>query len=100
MRLITQKSTEAFLNKRKFKRQNMKVDQDSSTGFWTLYLHDNAIAYFDGNGKLWISSAGWETVTTKERLNALPNVDLYQKNFVWYLNGEAWKNSHVWTEVA
>jgi hypothetical protein len=30
------------------------------------------------------------TTTTKERLNGLNGVNIHQKDFQWYLNGEAW----------
>ena len=32
--------------------------------------------------------AGYNTQTTRERLNGLPNVSLTQKDFTPYLNGE------------
>ena len=57
-----------------------------------LKLHGNAIAYKYNDPKqtLSITNCGWESNTTKERLNALPNVSIQQKNFVWYLNGKEW----------
>ena len=44
-----------------------------------------------------ISNAGWQSNTTKERLNGLPNVGIYQKNWQWYLNGNEWNGE--WTRV-
>ena len=41
-------------------------------------------------GILSISNAGWESNTTKERLNGLPGVSIRQKNWSWFLNGEEW----------
>ena len=29
-------------------------------------------------------------LSTKERLNALPNVNIIQRNFKWFLNGKVW----------
>ena len=85
MQQITRDSVDAFLNGRKFKRGNMMVENDK------MYLHGNIIAWIDINGYLWIcDGGGWQTVTTKDRLNALPNVSIQQKKFVWYLNGERW----------
>ena len=43
-----------------------------------------------GGNKIHIQNCGWFTNTTKERLNALPNVSIQQKKGVWYLNGEKW----------
>lgn len=65
----------------------------------TLYLHDNAIARHTADG-IEISMAGWETVTTRERLNGLPGVSISQRAGVQYLNGKAWHDSHVWTNPA
>jgi hypothetical protein len=49
-------------------------------------------------GDLWINDAGWQTVTTKERLNGFPSVNIVQKNFQWFLNGEAWDGSSIQVE--
>ena len=91
MRQITQDSVNAFMQDKEFKKQNMRVD--IIRGFATgLYLHNNLIAirYHAEPKELYISNCGWATPTTKERLNALPNVSIQQKDFVWYLNGKEW----------
>ena len=59
-----------------------------------LRLHDSNIAVWDAEG-LFITNCGYKTVTTKERLNGLPNVHIVQKNFQWFLNGEAWNGELV-----
>jgi len=90
MRKITKESINAFLNAEKFSKQNMSVEVLPNVTI--LKLHQNPIAYLynDPNKTLSISNCGWFTPTTKERLNALPNVYIQQKNYVWYLNGEEW----------
>ena len=40
-----------------------------------------------------ITTCGWPTRTTKDRLNALPNVHIHQLKGMWYLNGEKWDGS-------
>ena len=55
-----------------------------------LKLHGNTIAILNELNELFITNCGWFTNTTKERLNALPNVCIYQKNWIWYLNGKEW----------
>jgi hypothetical protein len=62
-----------------------------------LKLHGNEIAYLynDPNKTLSISNCGWFTPTTKERLNALPNVHIQQKNYIWYLNGKEWNGDLI-----
>jgi hypothetical protein len=90
MRQITQQSVNAFLNAKKFKKQNMQVEVLPNVTL--LKLHNNTIAYRynDPQRTLTISNCGWFTPTTKERLNALPNVSIHQKSFKWFLNGEEW----------
>ena len=62
-----------------------------------LKLHGNIIAYRYNDTKqtLSITNAGWFSNTTKERLNALPNVHITQKNWVWYLNGKEWNGELI-----
>ncbi len=57
-----------------------------------MKLYGNRIAYRynDPERTLSISTTGWFTNTTKERLNAIPGVRIHQKNWQWYLNGEQW----------
>ena len=95
MRTITKESINAFLNAQKFNRQNMQVEVLPNVTI--LKLHNNAIAYRynDPEKTLTISNCGWFTPTTKERLNALPNVSIQQKSFKWYLNGEEWDGSKI-----
>ena len=95
MRQITQQSVNAFLNAQKFNRQNMEVEVLPNVTI--LYLHNNAIAYRynDPQRTLTIQNCGWFTPTTKERLNALPNVNIVQKSFKWYLNGKEWDGSKI-----
>ena len=93
MRLITQQSVKAFMNAKTFKKDNMSVEVLPNVTI--LKLHGNAIAYRynDPQRTLMIDSCGWFTPTTKERLNALPNVNIYQKSFKWFLNGKEWDGS-------
>tara|TARA_R110002020_G_scaffold60809_1_gene164371 strand:+ start:93 stop:389 length:297 start_codon:yes stop_codon:yes gene_type:complete len=90
MRQITQDSVNAFMNAQKFNKQNMQVEVLPNVTL--LKLHNNTIAYRynDPQRTLSIDNCGWFTPTTKERLNALPNVSIQQKNFVWFLNGKEW----------
>lgn len=87
-RKVTLAVTRAFLNREAHKSGQSRTDGK------TLWLYDNAIAEWRGNS-LWITNAGWDTKTTKERLNALPNVNIVQRNFQWYLNGKAWNGEWI-----
>ena len=87
MRQITKESRDAFMQCENYKKSNMEVRNGS------MYLHGNKIAWFDRNKQLWMSNCGWQSNTTKERLNALPNVHIIQRNYHWYLNGVEWDGS-------
>ena len=95
MRQITIDLIDAFLNARKFNRQNMSVEVLPNVTI--LKLHNNAIAYKynDPERTLSIINCGWFSNTTKERLNGLPNVNIYQKNFEWFLNGKKWDGNLI-----
>lgn len=95
MRQITKQSVNAFMNAQTFNKQNMEVEVLPNVT--VLYLHGNAIAYRynDPERTLTITNCGWFSNTTKERLNALPNVNIVQKNFVWFLNGKEWNGNKI-----
>ena len=85
MRKITEDAIRAFRNSQNFKRGNTEVMVTR-----TLRLHGSIIAFMDTNGDLFLNTCGYKTVTTKERLNGFPSVNIAQKNFEWFLNGEKW----------
>ncbi len=93
MRIITEQSTTAFLNRRKFKKANTEVIE--SGGKFYLRLHGNTIAILDPDNTLMITNAGWQSNTTKERLNGLDGVSIQQKNFAWFLNGNEWDGNLI-----
>lgn len=84
MRKITKEAVDALLSGVNYKNSNTEVRNNA------MYLHGNKIAWFDRNKQLWISNCGWKSTTTKERLNALPNVNIIQRNYTWFLNGVDW----------
>ena len=74
---------------------NTRVDSDNTGSH--VYLHGHKIAKVAPDGTLSVNSCGWETVTTKSRLNALIDCfsefvsdGIYQKDFTWWVidNGE------------
>ena len=94
MRQITRDAIRAFRNGNNFKRGNTQVKTYAHSNYRELLLHGYVIADMNEDG-LHISSCGWETSTTKDRLNGLPNVSIYQRNFQWFLNGEEWDGSRI-----
>jgi hypothetical protein len=93
MRQITKDAIRAFYNREKFTRDNTSV-LIKYGDYVELRLHNNLIAMIK-EGSLYITNAGWMSTTTKERLNGLSGVSIYQKNYQWFLNGIAWDGSLV-----
>ena len=95
MRQITKDAVKAFMNRETFNRSNTKVNYDEFIKTSTMKLRGNNIALLNSRGKLFITNAGWQSNTTKERLNALKGVSIAQKAGVWYLNGKEWEGELV-----
>ena len=81
----------AVSNKGNWSGSNTQVNYNSNTNCSSIYLHGHLIATVDHNLKaVKLSSCGYQTVTTKSRLNALLSefkygCKVFQKNFDWYL---------------
>lgn len=93
MRQITRSAINAFMEGENFSKSNTEVFC-TPTGV-TLFLHNNPTARRFKDGTIQISSAGWQTNTTKERLNGIPGVSIVQKNFEWFLNDQPWDGSWI-----
>ena len=88
MRKITREIAFAFEHGITLKIDNSRTDGRS------LWLFDNKIAEKRADG-LWVTNAGWDSNTTKERLNGLRGVRIQQVRGQWYLNGRAWNGEWV-----
>lgn len=95
MRTLTQKAVEAFMNAEKFKSPNTTVEVLPNVTILKLFGNAIAYRYNDPERTLSITNCGWKTNTTKERLNAIPGVNINQKNKVWYLNGKEWNGNLI-----
>ena len=95
MRSITRQSAEAFMNAERFKKGNMEVEVLPNVTVLKLFGNSIAYRYNDPERTLSITNCGWNTPTTKERLNALPNVSIQQVNREWFLNGEKWNGNLI-----
>lgn len=99
-RQITELAVTAFLAGRTFKQSNTEVTYHDAKTVSRMYLFDNLIASYNHTLKeLVITTAGWNTVTTRERLNGLPKVSVTQMNYQLYLNGEQWDGEPVTIEL-
>ena len=89
MRKIEKQMNAAVNNRTSWSNSNTRVDRMGNRS--EVYLHNNHIATVYDNGDLQLSSAGWETVTTKSRLNALLEnffgytLRIFQHDFTWYV---------------
>lgn len=95
MRKVSKNAANAFMtsNPQNWKESNTEVIVFPD-GIIYLKLFGNVIAERK-NGKLFITNAGWATPTTKERLNALPGVNIGQTKGVCYLNGNKWDGNLI-----
>ena len=92
MRKITQNAVNAFMGRGKFASGNTYSDGQA------LFLHGNKIAEWINYDELWISTCGWPTSTTKERLGGLPGVQVNHSQGILYLNGLPWDGQ--WIKVS
>jgi len=89
MRKIESQMIEAIQSNKDWKSGNTQVITIKGVSF--VYLHGNQIATIDDDS-MTIFDGGWQSVTTKSRLNALCDAFcvagecVYQKNFTWYVD--------------
>ena len=95
MRKIEQEMNSAIRYRRNFSKANTSVRCFKTNGVTTdvdVFLHGNHIASLDtATHKLTIKDGGWQSVTTKSRLNALldefaPDRGVFQKNWQWFVS--------------
>ena len=88
MRKIETEMNSAVLSRRNFSKANTSVSINDRIA--EVRLHGNLIARV-GDNFVQILDGGWQSVTTKSRLNALlsdvtPDGSVFQKDYVWYYN--------------
>ena len=95
MRKIEMEMNSAIRYRKNFSKANTSVRCFKTNGVTTdvdVFLHGNHIASLDtATHKLTIKDGGWQSVTTKSRLNALldefvPSMGIFQKDWVWYVS--------------
>ena len=95
MRKIEMMMNSAIRYRKNFSSGNTSVrcfkNRNGITTDVDVYLHGNHIASLDtASNALTIKDGGWQSVTTKSRLNALldefvPSMGIFQKDWCWYL---------------
>ena len=95
MRKVEEQMIMAIRSRKNWAGSNTTVRCFKENGITTemqVLLHGNLIAWLDtATNDLSISSAGWETVTTKSRLNALldefcDGARIFQKDWEWFIS--------------
>ena len=90
MRKIESQMCAAVQSNIDWKSGNTEVTIDKETNTSSVYLHGNLIATVTDND-MTIYDGGWQTTTTKSRLNALcsefciAGEGVFQKDFTWYV---------------
>ena len=90
MRKIESQMCSAIQRNINWQSSNTAVTFDEETGISTVYLHGNKIAEVSDND-MTIFDGGWQSNTTKSRLNALcsefciAGEGVVQKNFQWFV---------------
>lgn len=91
MRLIERQMINAVQHKLDWRKDNTEVLYSPSRDVSCVYLHKNLIATIDNNS-VEMYDGGYQSNTTKSRLNALINglcdgrmFSIFQRNFDWYI---------------
>ena len=92
MRKIEQQMNRAIANRTNWAGSNTTVTYNDSTNCSSVFLHGHQIATVDhSTNAVKVSSCGWQTVTTKSRLNAILSevkygCSVFQKQWNWYVS--------------
>ena len=92
MRKIERQMNFALSNKGNWAGSNTSVSYNDSTNCSSVYLHGHQIATLDhSTNALKIDSCGYQTVTTKSRLNAIlqevkGGCRVFQKQWDWFVS--------------
>ena len=95
MRKIEQQMNSALLRRANWTNSNTSVQYNELTNCSQVLLHGHQIATLDHHSNaLKLSSCGWQTVTTKSRLNAILSefkygCKVFQKNFFNFGQGRS-----------
>ena len=92
MRKIEEQMNHAVRNKIAWSKDNTVTTFDHTIENCFVYLHGNHIATYNyANESLSLLDGGWQSVTTKSRLNALLDefangFGVFQKNWQWFVS--------------
>ena len=90
MRKIERLMNDAISESKDWKSANTQVQYEEGNCISRVYLHGNLIAEI-GEGFIKLFDGGWQSNTTKSRLNAIlsehgiAGEGVFQKNFEWFI---------------
>ena len=94
MRQIEQQMIDAIKQRKDWKKDNTAVYYDSTIGITSVHLHCNHIASISDE-EVEVYDGGWQSNTTKSRLNAIINglcdgftCSVYQHKFEWFITDD------------
>ena len=98
MRKIETQMNNAISESKDWRTANTRVENVNGVSF--VYLHNNLIAEVDDDS-IKLYDGGWQSVTTKSRLNAIlsehgvTGESVFQKNFEWFIR--LWNGTEFFT---
>jgi hypothetical protein len=90
MRVIERQMNAAIANRCDWKSANTRVEYERGNNISRVYLHGHKIAEV-GDNFIRLFDGGWQTTTTKSRLNAILEAHgcsgerVFQKKFEWFV---------------
>jgi hypothetical protein len=78
-------------------RNTVRYTRTDGTIVWRLHRTDVVTKHPDGTFTL--NTGGWETVTTKDRINNYSPARVFQKNHAWFVAGRKPDGSYDWDNV-
>jgi len=94
MRLIEQQMIDAIKQRKDWKKDNTRIETINYNNTYVcsnVYLHNNLICVI-GTNQVEVYDGGWQSNTTKSRLNAIINglcdgrmFGVFQKNYQWFI---------------
>lgn len=94
MRKVTEQIKQAF------ERGESKKVGNTETDGTSVFLHGNEIIRRDVSGLIFATLAGWNTPTTRERVNGITEMGFHQVNHEACLNGEPIDSSDWFVKTA
>ena len=94
MKKISIEAARALRERKNFRKSNTEVKVDKR-GNAHLYLFGNRIAVCTANNDLFVTTAGWWTRTTFDRLQALPLVSIRKNRNRLTISGAQWDGDWI-----